>query len=169
MDATQVYAMALYEAACNDQEALCLQDELSRLTQIFSAVDDYVQWTNLYSEQVDHLLTPLVGTFSEKLLKFLRILAEDGILQYYASIYAAYELVLMEHDLFYLIEIIVAEPLSQAVKHAIIQFIEQRWGKHYSLTFAVDASLIAGVRMTVNNMVIDNSILHRLEQIKKGV
>jgi len=65
--------------------------------------------------------------------------------------------------------IISAVPLTPEQLEGLTQKLNSRFHKHLNITTTVDPSILGGVRVIVGNMVIDDSIKRKLQEMKKSV
>jgi F-type H+-transporting ATPase subunit delta len=62
-----------------------------------------------------------------------------------------------------------AYPLTDEQKAALSAAVVRKIGKHVSLSFVVDPSVLGGIITTVGDTVIDGTVKNRLEQLKAAV
>ena len=59
--------------------------------------------------------------------------------------------------------------LTESTKHDLISFLENKYNKKINLTEKVDNTLIGGIKVVVENEVIDYTIDYQLENIKNTI
>lgn len=169
MRLTHLYAEALFQSIEEEEKALAILSEGQELQKVLAAFPEFTEWLDLHPDAFPIIGEPLRTKFSDILLNFLEVLTQDGLLHDYESVIQAYQLILVEEDLLYDIKIESAKELSQELKERLTALIEKRWGDSYFLSYEVKPDLIHGLKMTVNNAIIDTSIQSRLDAIRKGV
>jgi len=65
--------------------------------------------------------------------------------------------------------IVTAVPLSEAQLDSLTEKLNSRFRKHLNITTSVDPSLIGGVRVVVGNIVIDDTVKRKMQEMKKSV
>ncbi len=88
-----------------------------------------------------------------------RLLLIPQVEQLFAELYARDEALLD-------VTVIAAEPLTEAYKSKIKQGLEKRFNKDVHLHCQIDASLLAGAIIRVDDFVIDGSVQGKLQRLK---
>ena len=103
------------------------------------------------------------------MMKTLLIFNEHGVIQALPDIYKAYvQCFEKDHD----IENVLVEtacPLDEKQQTSLQKMLEQKLHKTISLTYKIDPELIAGLRVRAGDLVLDNTVLSRLEAIKEKI
>jgi len=67
------------------------------------------------------------------------------------------------------VEVISAVPLTKEQLHRLEIKLIQLYRKQLDITSTVDPSLLGGLRIVIDDMVIDHSVKHRLQDMKQAV
>jgi len=171
------YSKALFELA---SEAGSLQDWSDSLTASAAIAEDEAMQamfelkTMLPSEHVELLLSVYsnikgLQKVSTELKNFFDLLAEHGRLSALPAIAAGYETLKQEADGKVDVQVTSAQTLSEKQKLEIAKSMEKKLGKEVSITSEVDATLIAGAIIRAGDLVIDGSVLTRLDKLSTAL
>lgn len=95
----------------------------------------------------------------------LRLLADNGRLAVLPEIAALYEEMRAEAEAKVEAEVISATAISESQKSAIVAALAKRLGREVSLVCKTDESLLGGAIIRSGDMVIDGSVVSKLEQM----
>jgi len=95
----------------------------------------------------------------------IRLLAENGRLEVLPEIAALYEEMRAEAEATIEAEVISAAALSESQKSAIAAALAKRMGREVSLVCKTDESLLGGAIIRSGDMVIDGSVVGKLEKL----
>lgn len=168
MRLTKQYAYGLL-ASAPEELYMPIYHELKTINELLKAETSYVNIIEFDREEFKELREILKEDYQPLLINFLEVLAEDGLLNRLDTIVEDYQYGLIEENVLYEAEVASATPLSSEFKEKIKQFIGQRWGENYLLDFQVDEKLIGGVRLQINDAVIDTTFRSRINQILREV
>lgn len=168
MRLTKQYAYGLL-ASAPEELYMPIYHELKTINEVLKAETSYVNIIEFDREEFKELREILKEDYQPLLINFLEVLAEDGLLNRLDTIVEDYQYGLIEENVLYEAEVASATPLSSEFKEKIKQFIGQRWGENYLLDFTVDEKLIGGVRLQINDAVIDTTFRSRINQILREV
>lgn len=168
MRLTKQYAYGLL-ASAPEELYMPIYHELKTINELLKAEKSYVNIIEFDREEFKELREILKEDYQPLLINFLEVLAEDGLLNRLDTIVEDYQYGLIEKNVLYEAEVASATPLSSEFKEKIKQFIGQRWGENYLLNFQVDEKLIGGVRLQINDAVIDTTFRSRINQILREV
>lgn len=99
----------------------------------------------------------------------VRVLAENGRLAVLPEIAAQYEALRNEREGVIEAEITTAFPLDDAQVRELVASLEAKTGKRVKANIAVDAALIAGVRVALGDKVIDASARAQLATLEAAL
>ncbi len=168
----QVYARALFEVA-KEQDKLDLVRE--QLGQFASAVNENgdlrVFFFSPYfstEEKKDGLRRALDGA-DPAIVNFLEALLERHRMPVIFRTRDAYERLWDEENQLLPVEVTSAIGLDDATVKSIGERIGEQTGQRVELTSTVDPSILGGIVLRVGNSILDASIKHRLDQLRKHV
>ena len=168
MRLTKQYAYGLLASASEDLY-MPIYHELQKMNEILENEPEYVNILEFDIEEFKQFRELLKDDFQPLLINFLEVLAEDGLLNRLDTIVEDYQFGLIEANVLYEAEISSASPLSSEFKEKIKSFIGQRWGENYLLDYQVDNKLIGGIRLKINDAIIDTTFRSRINQILREV
>lgn len=115
--------------------------------------------------RADYVKKVLDGYIDEFQLNFVKILIEANRLDAISEIFVQYEKLLGDSRGVSEAEVVSARPLSDGDIRRIGERLESRYGRKFNLKNTVDPSVIGGLIIKTDGMVIDASIGGRLERL----
>lgn len=100
---------------------------------------------------------------------FIRVMAENRRLAVLPTVYVQYLALRAEHEAVKDVLVVSATELSQAQTDKIAKAMEKRLGQKVRLTSQIDTSLIAGVIIQYDDVVIDGSSRGQLERLSQAL
>lgn len=172
-DAAKEYGGALFSLALEEGLDEALLREVRALRGLFLENGDYLRLLsspNVPKEErtacLDQLLT---GGAHPYLLNFLKLLVERGHIRSVTACFDEYERLYDEtHDIIRA-RAESAVPLTESQKARLTERLERLTGKRVELFCSQDPSLLAGVRLTVNNKRYEGSVRAKLEAIGESL
>lgn len=165
-----VYGEALYSLACEENLSETLFQELTSLEQGFSLEPDFLRLLDAPNLPKEDRCRILDDCFRGKLhiyvLNFLKILAEKSYARYFGECCAAYRSRYNEDHGILPVTAVTAVPLKEAQHAALAQKLATVTGKTVQLHNRVDPGVFGGVRLDYSGIRLDDTIAHRLEDIR---
>lgn len=100
---------------------------------------------------------------------FIRVMAENRRLPVLPTVYDQFLALRAEHEAVKDVLVVSATELSQAQTDKIVKAMEKRLGEKVRLTNQIDKSLIAGVIIQYDDVVIDGSSRGQLERLSQAL
>lgn len=171
-EVARVYSEALFEVA-RDHDALDeIRDQLGAVTDAIAADHDLqVFFFSPYfssAEKRDGLRRTISGANPE-LVNFLDLLVDKQRMPALFAIRKRFDELWDEANERLEVTLTSAVALDPAVVESVGAEIERKTGKTIELTSEVDESIIGGLVLRVGNRVLDASIHHRLERLRREV
>jgi F-type H+-transporting ATPase subunit delta len=101
--------------------------------------------------------------------KLVEMLVENGRLSLLPSIEHHFHELKNAHEKTADAEVTSAFPMSDSQLSSLIAVLEKKFGRKLNPTVSVDPQLIGGVRVTVGDRVLDQSVSARLERMHKAL
>ncbi|GBD06945.1 ATP synthase subunit delta, sodium ion specific [bacterium HR21] len=165
------YATALLKLAQESQEHERIYEELCwlrRIVQSSSELRAFLRNPIIRSEQkravIRELLAPHV---SPLLVQFLMLLIEKRREALLPDIIAAYEELYYQYTDRLAVLIRSAVPLEEELQARLVAALHERTGKTIVPSFAVDPTLLGGVQLQIGDTVIDGTLRHALERLRR--
>jgi F-type H+-transporting ATPase subunit delta len=168
----QVYSRSLFEVAKEHGELDRIRDELATFADALAESRELsVFFFSPYfstSEKEDGLHRTVVDA-DPRLVNFLELLIENHRLPLIHRIRRQFE-VLWDHENRRLpVEVTSAVELERSVIEALEARILEQTGQNVELESHVDPDILGGIVLRVGNSILDASVRHRLEQLRKEV
>jgi F-type H+-transporting ATPase subunit delta len=168
----EVYARALFEVA-TDQDKL---DEIrEELGQFSDAINENRDLTRFFfspyfsSEEKKEGLKKIIDGAEPAFMNFLEALVERHRMPVIFRIRARFEKLWEEERKLLPVQVTSAVELDKKTINGIGKTIGEQVGREVELSSRVDPDLLGGIVLRVGNFVLDASIRHRLEQLRKQV
>ena len=168
----QVYARALFEVAKEHDKLDLVREQLGQFAGALNENGDLrVFFFSPYfstEEKKDGLHRALVDA-DPAIVNFLEALLERHRMPVVFRIRDAYERLWDAENQTLPVEVTSAVDLDDATVKSIGERIGQQTGQRVELTSTVDPSILGGIVLRVGNSILDASIKHRLDQLRKHV
>jgi len=168
----QVYARALFEVAKEQGKLDVVREQLGQFAEALNESGDLrVFFFSPYfstQEKKDGLHTALVDA-DPAIVNFLETLLERHRMPVIFRIRDAYGRLWDQENRLLPVEVTSAVDLDDATVKSIGARIGEQTGQRVELTSRVDPSILGGIVLRVGNSILDASIKHRLDQLRKHV
>ncbi|HYV15695.1 MAG TPA: ATP synthase F1 subunit delta [Conexibacter sp.] len=168
----QVYARALFEVAKEQDKLDVVREQLGQFADALNDNGDLrVFFFSPYfstEEKKDGLQRALDGA-DPTIVNFLESLLERHRMPVVFRIRAAYQRLWDEENKLLPVEVTSAVELDKATVKSIGDRIGEQTGQRVELTSTVDPDILGGIVLRVGNSILDASIKHRLDQLRKHV
>lgn len=157
------------------QEQNCLEQlvaEVDSLLLVFKENDLAKVLTSLATPESfkAKLLDTLIDQSSDYLANFLRVVKQNSRANLLEALLYAFKDEAEKLSSSYQVKVTTAQPLNQEQKSRILALVPAKFGvEPAGLTEELDASLIGGFIISVNNKVIDTSIRRQLQDLKMNL
>lgn len=108
------------------------------------------------------ILTPSV-------INFLKVLVDDKQIGKIHQIIDDYRDIYLAHNLVMPINITVAHQLDNNVFNNLVKSLSEKLNKNVVINTTIDPSVIGGIKINYTDKVVDNTILHQLQQLEKSI
>lgn len=166
----KAYADALFEIAvdenkCDEYRKIvrCLKDTLE---------NDFVRvltHPKITKQEKKACIEEVYGQFGPILVNFLKILIDKNRFNHVNAICDEFDANYVEHFKIIQASVTSARELSVDEKQRLNEKLEKKFSHSVECTYAVDESLLAGIKVRVNDMVYDNTAINRLNKMKDSI
>lgn len=164
------YAEALFQVARAEEKLDRVEEELTRLNKSLDSnaeLREFLSDTKISSEgKKSGLFQIFGGKISAITLHWINMVVDQGRQRRLPVIIEAFLTLAEEAREKVTAEVITSIPLTQDLANRLEQQLSKVTKKRVFLKPMVDASILGGVIVKVENKVIDGSVRHRLEEIK---
>lgn len=116
-------------------------------------------------QKKDLLVTALKFQKSLELDQFVGILIQNKRITVIPEIVKQFEQLKKNKEGHLLAEIESAYPLSTVEEKTWVKVLEQKWGKHIEPKYTVVPELLGGIRVTIGDVVLDQSVRAKLDRM----
>ena len=164
------YATALFSLATEKNSVDQYEKSLIEIGNIFKENPDYIKVLESpaipLSERIAFIDKAFESTYTEYLVSFIKVLCENGhIAQILDCIEAFCDLVRIYRNRT-IATVYYVEPLTEEQKTALIEKLQKISGKVIEPEFIKDESLIGGIKVQIDDKIMDGSIKNRLDKAK---
>ena len=168
----EVYARSLFEVAKEGDKLDTVRDQLGEFADALDESRDLqVFFFSPYfatNEKIEGLRKAISGA-DDLVQNFLELLIENHRMPALLRIRRAYDALWEEENKLLPVEITSAIELDKKVIKQIGDQIGEQTGKKVELSARVDPDVLGGLVVRVGNTILDASIRHRLDQLRKQV
>jgi ATP synthase F1 delta subunit len=169
---SRVYSEALFEVAQSAGKLDAVHDQLGEVADALAESRDLqVFFFSPYfssSEKRDGISRAIDGAEPE-VVNFLELLAEKHRMPALFRIRKRFDELWATENKRLGVTVTSAVELDPSIVESVGAEIERQTGQTIELTSEVDPSIIGGLKLQVGNMVLDASILNRLEKLRREV
>ena len=164
------YATALFSLATEKNSVDQYEKSLIEIGNIFKENPDYIKVLESpaipLSERIAFIDKAFESAYTEYLVSFIKVLCENGqIAQILDCIEAFCDLVRIYKNRT-IATVYYVEPLTEEQKTALIEKLQKISGKVIEPEFIKDESLIGGIKVQIDDKIMDGSIKNRLDKAK---
>ena len=164
------YATALFSLATENNSVDQYEKSLIEIGNIFKENSDYIKVLESpaipLSERIAFIDKAFESTYTEYLVSFIKVLCENGhIAQIVSCIEAFCDLVRIYKNRT-IATVYYVEPLTEKQRTSLIEKLQKISGKVIEPEFIKDESLIGGIKVQIDDKIIDGSIKNRLDKAK---
>lgn len=161
-----LFALALEEGHLEEiKEQLCLINAQIQENQAFVS---FMKHPKVHKSEKRTALDQIFGAQAEHTLcNFLKLISDKGrfhelplMTKEFVKQYRAYHHIAAA-------QVTSARPLSEGEVKAVQDMLEAKLNQQVELHLSVDASLLAGIRIKINDVVLDHTALKQMEQLKQ--
>lgn len=171
IDAT--YGSALFELALETNTLEETHQAYTQVVQILANQPQFMQILNSPQLEKEVKKDSLQQVFGKEvpgmLLNFMKLLIDKNRFYYVSDIERAFDELYNEHHNIEVATVYSAKALSEQEVAKVMAMLEKKLNKKIKLVCKIDEKLIAGLRIKVKDQVLDNTVLTRLQNLKKQV
>lgn len=165
-----VYGEALYSLAREEGISQQILGEIAALEQSFAQEPAFLRLLDAPNLTKEERCQVLDDSFRGKLhsyvLNFLKLLAEKGYARHFENCCAAFRSCYNEDNGILPVTAVTAIPLSESQQTALLQKLATVTGKTIQLHNRVDETVLGGIRLDYNGIRLDDTLAHRLGDIR---
>lgn len=165
------YANALYELAIEENIEKEVYDSLQMVHSVFEDNRDYITLLSSRNipkkDRVKIIEESLSNKVHEYVCSFVCLLCEKEIISIFDDCFKEYKKMYNLSQNVLTAQVKSAVPLSETQMKHIVAKLEKITGRNVTVDCIVDKSLIGGIAIYIDGKVIDNSIKHKLSEIKE--
>jgi F-type H+-transporting ATPase subunit delta len=168
----QVYSRSLFEVAQEDGNLDRIRDELAAFADALAQNRELsIFFFSPYfsTEEKEDGLRRTVVDADPTLVNFLQLLIENHRLPLIHRIRRQFEVLWDRENRRLPVEVTSAVELDRSVIEALEAGILEQTGQNVELESHVDPDILGGIVLRVGNSILDASVRHRLEQLRKEV
>ena len=165
------YAVALFDASVKHEIAEQVNGDLASFNKIYAEnarFRNFMESPQVLTEDKRELLTSALSERASGLfVRFLLLLIEKKRLEHIDEIADAYRHLYEQLKGIVEVKAITAVPLEGDLEHKTRETLEQKTGKEIRLVKITDPSVIGGMVLIIEDRIIDGSIRHQLDDMRK--
>lgn len=117
-------------------------------------------------DKKENVLEDLFGeNINELTFAFMNIMVRKNREDILPEVFKAFEILYNEYKGIINVKVVSAKELTSEQKEDLIKSLEERTKKHVNLILSEDESLIGGLKVRIDDTVIDGSVQHKLEKL----
>ena len=171
-ETSKEYAQALFMIAKERDMVDAYSDTLKEIRLLFEENGEYIEFLSSPAVALSERLSAIdeaFGGYTEEIVSFLKLLCEtDHIKDIFECIE---EFIFMENVLEKSTQVSVysSVPLTDEQKEKLVKKLENKLGKTVIPAFEEDKSLLGGIKIVMEDEVLDGSVRKRLKDLKEVI
>ena len=167
------YATALFELAKDQAEEKKYMEQLKEVSDILEGVPEFKQvlsHPNITNEKKKNIVSSAFkNEIDETVYRFIIVLNEHKVLSHLKEIYEAYVTCYQEKYNIEIVKVTSAIALDDTQIEKLKKALEDKLQKNIKMNIQVDPSLIAGLRVQTKDMVMDNTVVSKIDAMKEAI
>ena len=164
------YASALFSLATENNSVDQYEKSLLEIENIFTENPDYIKVLESpaipLSERISFIDNAFEGTYTEYIVSFIKVLCENGHIEEICNCTDAFCDLVRIYKNRTIATVYYVEPLTDKQKTVLVEKLQKISGKIIEPEFIKDESLIGGIKVQIDDKIIDGSIKNRLNKAK---
>ena len=164
------YAEALFALAAERGQEKPYLEALESVDTVFADHPDYVDLLaapSIPQSERAHLIEQAFGdTLPEQVLSFVQLLTAHGRVRSLSACTEEYRRLYQASVAMSTAYVTSAVALTEQQRAALAEKLTQKFGRRVELVCAVDESLLGGITVRLDGVVMDGSLRHRLQAVK---
>ena len=167
-EVANVYAEALLSLAREEDKILAFKNEIKAIMPLFdSEVIAFLATYNIDKSLKKDVMKMAFKDLSVELLHFIYLLIDKNRIRYIKEIFKSYLLMANEALKIKVVEVVSARPLKEADKKRLLEALKMKFKMTIELEEVLDERLISGIRVKMDDQLVDVSMAHKIEDLKK--
>ena len=164
------YAQALFELAQDSKQEMAWMSELKQVAQVITSVPELSKILAHPSiprvKKKEIIQTAFESELDTTVFRFLLVLNEISHLD---KISDAYEECYRKKHRIEIVKVTSASKLDEDQLSRLKEMLEKKMNKTLELEVQVDPSLIAGIKVQANDLVMDNTVIAKIDAMKEAI
>ena len=165
------YAEAAYKIAVETNELDMWTDNLSMMSHVICSGDvkAIIASPKIDSEKTLGFLNSFLPRENLMFSKFIAIMIENKKVYFLDEVYRLFREMILDEQNTTIAEVETAYPLSVEQKNSLIKNLEKQHNKKIKVDEIINDSLLAGIKISINNEVTDYSVRYKLNSMKEQI
>jgi F-type H+-transporting ATPase subunit delta len=171
-EVAEVYARALFQVACDQDKLDEIHDQLGQFTDAVDENRDLAEFffsPEFSSEEKKAALARAVEGAEPAFYNFLEALIERHRMPVIFRVRTRFHELWEDERNLLDVDVTTAVQMDEEAVQSIGRRVQEQTGRTVELSSRVDPDILGGIVLRVGNMILDASIRHRLEQLRKQV
>ena len=165
------YAEAAYKIAVETGALDMWSDNLSIMSHVVinGDVKAIIASPKVDSDKTLEFLNSFLSEENQMFSKFISIMIENKKVYYLDEVYRLFREMILDEQNTTVAEVETAYPLSDEQKNLLIKSLENQHNKQIKIDEVINQSLLAGIKISINNEVTDYSVRYKLNSMKEQI
>ena len=167
------YAQDLFELAQDSKQEMARMSELQQVTQVNTTVPELSKILAHPSiprvKKKEIIQTAFESELDTTVFRFLLVLYEHNELSHLDKISDSYEECYRKKHRIEIVKVTSASKLDEDQLSRLKEMLEKKMNKTLELEVQVDPSLIAGIKVQANDLVMDNTVIAKIDAMKDAI
>lgn len=167
------YATALFDVILEKTiDIESIYHELEIVSDTISTDSDFLKifmHPKVSKAEKKEIINSIFNGFNTHLVHFLYVLVDNDRLEGIHTIFDSFVKLFHDYKKTLVIEAVSTEPLTNEQKMKIINKLTVKYRKKIEIKNTIDKSIIGGIRLQINDEIMDNTVINQLQNLKSYV
>jgi F-type H+-transporting ATPase subunit delta len=171
-DFAKEYATALFDLSLDSRNVDLIQEQLKIVKESFTTNGEFIKLLThpkVTKDEKRDVIKSIYSSFDRTLLNFLYVLVENERIQYLEAIYVEFDKLVNEYNKVIVVEAQSAQALTKSQIERLTGKLTIKYKHRIEINNVITPAIVGGVRLLINDEIIDNSVKSQLSNLKSHI
>ncbi|MBU4692208.1 F0F1 ATP synthase subunit delta [Mycoplasma zalophi] len=166
------YGLAIFELAKEENQIDNYYSQLKYIDKSLQENQEFIKILNLYSLTIEkkyQLIDETFSDFSPTIVNFLKVITKNHIVSKITNIINIYKTLYYNSKNIKQGYVYSTETLSLEQINELQETYSQKYQINLKLKNRIDPKLLGGIKIVIDDIVVDNTILNQIEKLKESI
>ncbi|QJR44247.1 F0F1 ATP synthase subunit delta [Mycoplasma miroungirhinis] len=166
------YGLAMFELAKEENQIDIFYDQLNDIEKSLEEEQGFLKVLNSYSldnEIKYKLIDEVFGDFNQQIINFLKVSSKNHVVNKIINIINAYKAIYYDTKKIKIGYIYTSQSISLEQINELQKAYSHKYQINLKLKNRIDPKLLGGIKIVIDDIVVDNTILNQIEKLKESI